>query len=145
MKIREIMTTDVEIVRAEMPLREAARLMRDVDTGFLPVGEEDRLIGTLTDRDIVVRAIAEGRDPDTATVRDAMTDELVFCYEDQETSEAAQLMAERQVRRLPVVDRDKRLIGIVSQGDLATRTSDDDLVGQTVEEISEGRGRTGPA
>jgi CBS domain-containing protein len=145
MKIREIMTTDVEIVRAEMPLREAARLMRDVDTGFLPVGEEDRLIGTLTDRDIVVRAIAEGRDPDTATVRDAMTDELVFCYEDQETSEAAQLMAERQVRRLPVVDRDKRLIGIVSQGDLATRTFDDDLVGQTVEEISEGRGRTGPA
>jgi CBS domain-containing protein len=145
MKIRDIMTTDVEVVRAQTPLREAARLMRDVDTGFLPVGEGDRLVGTLTDRDIVVRAIAGGHDPDTATVRDAMTDELVFCYEDQDTSEAAQLMAERQVRRLPVVDRDRRLLGIVSQGDLATRTSDDDLVGQTVEEISENRGRSGPA
>lgn len=142
MKIRDIMTRDVEIVRADTSLSDAARMMRDADTGFLPVGEADRLIGTVTDRDMVVRVIAEGRDPATASVRDAMTDELVFCYEDQDTSDAAQVMAERQVRRLPIVDRDKRLVGIVSQGDLATRTSDDDLVGQTVEDISEGSGTT---
>ena len=140
MKIRDIMTRDVEIVRADMPLTEAARMMRDADAGFLPVGEEDRLIGTVTDRDMVVRVLAEGRDAATASVRDAMTDDLVFCYDDQDTSDAAQVMAERQVRRLPVVDRDKRLVGVVSQGDLATRTSDDDLVGQTVEDISEGPG-----
>jgi CBS domain-containing protein len=142
MKIRDIMTPNVEIAHAGMALQEAARMMRDADTGFLPVGEGDKLIGTLTDRDIVVRCVAEGRDLSSATVRDAMTDELVYCHADQDTSEAAQLMAERQIRRLPVIDQDKRLVGIVSQGDLATRTNDDDLVGQTVEEISEKPGNS---
>jgi CBS domain-containing protein len=137
MKIRDIMTTNVEIAHAGMALQEAARMMRDADTGFLPVGEGDKLIGTLTDRDIVVRCVAEGRDLASATVGDAMTDDLVYCHADQDTAEAAQLMADRQIRRLPVIDQDKRLVGIVSQGDLATRTDDDDLVGQTVEEISE--------
>lgn len=141
MKVGEIMTGDVEVVSPDSPLTEAARRMRDLDTGFLPVGENDRLVGTLTDRDIAIRAVAEGKDVSSATVRDAMSDQIAYVFEDQDTAEAAQLMAERQVRRLAVLNRDKRLVGIVSQGDLAVRTPDDDLIGQTVEEISKPGGR----
>jgi CBS domain-containing protein len=137
MKIRDIMTSDVEIVSPDTPLRDAAQRMRDTDTGFLPVGENDQLVGTLTDRDITIRAVAEGQDPNSAKVRDAMSENLVYCFDDQDSSEAAELMAEKQLRRLPILSRDKRLVGVVSLGDLATRTGDDDVVGQTVEDISE--------
>jgi CBS domain-containing protein len=137
MKIRDIMTTDVELVHPDTLLRDAAQKMRDADTGFLPVGEDDRLVGTLTDRDITIRAVAEGQDPNSAKVRDAMSENLVYCFDDQDSSEAAELMAEKQLRRLPILSRDKRLVGVVSLGDLATRTGDDDVVGQTVEDISE--------
>jgi CBS domain-containing protein len=137
MKIRDIMTSDVEIVSPDTPLRDAAQRMRDTDTGFLPVGENDQLVGTLTDRDITIRAVAEGKDPNSAKVRDAMSENLVYCFDDQDSSEAAELMAEKQLRRLPILSRDKRLVGVVSLGDLATRTGDDDVVGQTVEDISE--------
>jgi CBS domain-containing protein len=136
MKVSEIMTGDVEVVSPDSPLVEAARRMRDLDTGFLPVGKDDRLVGTLTDRDIAIRAVAEGKDIARAKVRDAMSDRIAYVFEDQDTAEAAQVMAERKVRRLAVLNRDKRLVGIVSQGDLAVRTPDDDLIGQTVEEIS---------
>jgi CBS domain-containing protein len=131
------MTSDVEIVSPDTPLRDAAQRMRDTDTGFLPVGENDQLVGTLTDRDITIRAVAEGQDPNSAKVRDAMSENLVYCFDDQDSSEAAELMAEKQLRRLPILSRDKRLVGVVSLGDLATRTGDDDVVGQTVEDISE--------
>jgi CBS domain-containing protein len=137
MKIRDIMTSDVEIVSPDTPLRDAAQRMRDTDTGFLPVGENDQLVGTLTDRDITIRAVAEGQDPNSSKVRDAMSENLVYCFDDQDSSEAAELMAEKQLRRLPILSRDKRLVGVVSLGDLATRTGDDDVVGQTVEDISE--------
>jgi CBS domain-containing protein len=137
MKIRDIMTSDVETVSPDTPLRDAAQRMRDTDTGFLPVGENDQLVGTLTDRDITIRAVAEGQDPNSAKVRDAMSENLVYCFDDQDSSEAAELMAEKQLRRLPILSRDKRLVGVVSLGDLATRTGDDDVVGQTVEDISE--------
>ena len=137
MKIRDIMTTGVELVHPDTTLRDAAQKMRDADTGFLPVGEDDRLVGTLTDRDITIRAVAEGQDPNSAKVRDAMSENLVYCFDDQDSSEAAELMAEKQLRRLPILSRDKRLVGVVSLGDLATRTGDDDVVGQTVEDISE--------
>jgi len=140
MKIRDIMTSDVETVSPDTPLRDAAQRMRDTDTGFLPVGENDQLVGTLTDRDITIRAVAEGQDPNSAKVRDAMSENLVYCFDDQDSSEAAELMAEKQIRRLPIVNRDKRLVGVVSLGDLATRTGDDDVVGQTVEDISEQSG-----
>lgn len=110
--------------------------MRDVDTGFLPVGQDDRLVGTLTDRDITIRAVAEGHDPKVVRVREAMSENLVYCMEDQDSSEAAELMAENDIRRLPVLNSDKRLVGIVSLGDLAARTNDDDVVGQTVQDIS---------
>jgi CBS domain-containing protein len=136
MKIRDVMTRSVELVNPDTSLQEAARKMRETDTGFLPVGENDRLVGTLTDRDITIRVVAEGRDPKSAKVRDAMSDELVYVFEDAETAEAADLMAQRQIRRLPVLNQDKRLVGVVSLGDLATRTPDDDVVGQTVQDVS---------
>jgi CBS domain-containing protein len=136
MKIRDVMTRSVELVNPDTSLQEAARKMRETDTGFLPVGENDRLAGTLTDRDITIRAVAEGRDPKSAKVRDAMSEELVYVFEDAETAEAADLMAQRQIRRLPVLNQDKRLVGVVSLGDLATRTPDDDVVGQTVQDVS---------
>jgi CBS domain-containing protein len=136
MKIRDVMTRSVELVNPDTSLQEAARKMRETDTGFLPVGENDRLVGTLTDRDITIRAVAEGRDPKSAKVRDAMSEELVYVFEDAETAEAADLMAQRQIRRLPVLNQDKRLVGVVSLGDLATRTPDDDVVGQTVQDVS---------
>jgi CBS domain-containing protein len=136
MKIRDIMTKDIELVHPDTLLRDAAQKMREADTGFLPVGEDDRLVGTLTDRDITIRSVAEGHDPKVTRVREAMGDELVYCFEDQETSEAAELMAENDIRRLPVLSSDKRLVGVVSLGDLAAKTGDDDIVGQTVQDIS---------
>ena len=136
MKIRDIMTSDVEIVSPDTPLRDAAQRMRDTDTGFLPVGENDQLVGTLTDRDITIRAVAEGHDPKVARVREAMGGDLVYCFEDQDSSEAAELMTQNDIRRLPVLNSDKRLVGVVSLGDLAAKTGDDDVVGQTVQDIS---------
>lgn len=136
MKIRDIMTKQVEIVSPDTSLRDAARMMRDADIGFLPVGENDRLVGTLTDRDIAIRAIADGKDAN-AKVRDAMSANIEYVFEDQDSSEAAQLMSSRQIRRLPVMSREKRLVGVLAIGDLATRTGDDDMVGQTVQDVSE--------
>jgi CBS domain-containing protein len=136
MKIREVMTEMVELVDPDTVLHDAAQRMRDVGIGFLPVGVDDRLVGTLTDRDITVRAVADGLDPKVARVREAMSRTLVYCFEDQETSEAATLMAGNKVRRLPVLNSAKRLVGVISIGDLAVRTGDDDVVGQTVQDTS---------
>jgi CBS domain-containing protein len=136
MKVREIMTEAVELVDPDTVLRDAAQQMRDANTGFLPVGVDDRLVGTITDRDIAVRAVADGLDPKVARVREAMSKTLVYCFEEQDTSEAATLMAGNKVRRLPVLNSAKRLVGVVSIGDLASRTDDDDVVGQTVQDIS---------
>ncbi len=142
MQIRDIMTRQVELVNPNTPLKDAARMMRDADIGFLPVGENDRLVGTLTDRDIAIRAVAEGKDPNSAKVADAMTPQIAYAFEDQDSSEAAQIMAEKQIRRLPIMSRDKRLVGVLAMGDLATKTGDDDVVGQTVQDVSEpGKGR----
>lgn len=118
MKISEIMTRDVHVVTPQQTLREAAELMRREDIGSLPVAENDRLVGMLTDRDIVVRAIAEGRNPDTP-VREAMTDDIKFCREDQSIDEVSREMADLEIRRLPVVDQDKRLVGIISLANVA--------------------------
>jgi CBS domain-containing protein len=136
MKIREIMTETVELVDPDTKLCDAAQRMRDVSIGFLPVGVDDRLVGTLTDRDITVRAVADGLDPKVARVREAMSRTLIYCFEDQDTSEAATLMAENKVRRLPVLNSAKRLVGVVSIDDLAATTGDDDVIGQTVQDIS---------
>ena len=119
MLIRELMTPDVEVVRPDDTLRKAARMMADYDVGALPVGENQRLVGMITDRDIAVRGVAQGQDPDKATVRDALSARVLYCFEDQGVAEIARQMGDWQVRRLPVLNRDKCLVGIVSLGDLA--------------------------
>lgn len=136
MKLRDVMTKRVEVVAPDASLHEAARKMKDLDVGPLPVCDGDRLVGMITDRDLTVRATAEGLDPDEATVRDVMTAEVLYCYEDQDVRDAAQTMQEQQIRRLLVLSREKRLVGIVSIGDLAVDFGDEELVGETLEEIS---------
>jgi CBS domain-containing protein len=118
MKIREAMTPDVRVANPDETIQQAARIMASLDAGVLPVGENDRLVGMITDRDIAIRAIAEGKGPD-AKVRDVMTKDVKYCYEDQDVNEVTRDMADLQVRRLPVLNRDKRLVGIVSLGDIA--------------------------
>lgn len=135
MKVCDAMSRDVQIASPKQSIRDAARIMAKIDAGVLPVGEDDRLIGVITDRDIAVRAVAEGKAP-TTKIRDVMSEEVLYCFEDQDLEEIAQNMAEMKVRRLPVVNRDKRLVGIISLGDLARR-EDAGTTGHTVSEISE--------
>lgn len=137
MQINRIMTRHVEVVHPEATLREAAQKMAALDVGPLPVCKGDELVGMVTDRDITLRATAEGLDPKTTRVYEVMTPEIIFAYEDEDVSEAARLMAEYQIRRLVVLNRDKRLVGIVSLGDLAVHTGDERQAGQTLEGISE--------
>jgi len=111
--------------------------MQALNVGALPVCHNDRLVGMITDRDLTVRTTAAGADPNRAHVRDAMTPEVIFCFEDQHVAEAASLMKEKQIRRLPVLNRDKRMVGIVALGDLAVETQDDQLAGSILESISE--------
>ena len=119
MKVREIMTSDVQVASPDDNLQRAAQLMEKNDFGVLPVGENDRLVGMLSDRDIVIRAVARGLAPDRAKVREVMSTDVKYVYDDESVSEVASKMSELQVRRLPVLNRDKRLVGIVSLGDLA--------------------------
>jgi CBS domain-containing protein len=118
MKVGEIMTRGVEVASPDDTLQQAASRMAELDAGVLPVGENDRLVGMLTDRDIAVRAVAQGKGPDTK-VREAMTLEVRYCFEDEDLEDAVRSMGENKVRRLPVIGRDKRLVGIVSFGDVA--------------------------
>src|SRR6266540_279800 len=117
MKISNVMSRDVQLVNPDGTLREAALLMKKIDAGVLPVTENDKLVGMITDRDIAIRSIAEGKGPNTK-VRDAMSYEVKYCFEDEDVTHVAENMAELQVRRLPVMNRDKRLVGIVALADL---------------------------
>ena len=137
MQIKEIMTRNVECVRPTDTLETAARKMRQLDIGPLPVCENDRVTGMVTDRDITVRATAEGLDPMKATVREVMTPDIVYCFEDQDVRDAADTMAAQQIRRLVVLNRDKRMVGIVSLGDLAVDSGDKKKTGETVRAVSE--------
>lgn len=134
MRIQDVMTREVRTIAPTNTLREAARLMGDIDAGSLPVAESDRLVGMLTDRDIAVRAIAAGKGPDT-TVGEAMSPDILYCYDDQDIDEVCENMSDMQVRRLPVVDRNKKLVGIVSLGDLARR-GETDAAGEALEGIT---------
>lgn len=125
MKIRDCMTRDVCMVRPDQTLRDAAHMMAELDIGALPVQENDRLVGMITDRDIAVRAVAEGRGADTP-IREAMTKEIKYCYEDQDIEEVTRNMGDLRLRRLPVMNRDKRLVGILALGDLAREGSTQD-------------------
>ena len=124
MKVSECMSKDVRIASPAWSICDAARAMKQIDSGFLPVGENDRLVGMVTDRDIAVRAVAEGKGPDTQ-VRDIMTDEVIYCFDDDDLDAVATKMCDRKVRRLPVLNRDKRLVGVVSLGDLSQSPEDD--------------------
>jgi len=131
------MTTGVEVIDPDGTLQEAAARMKSLDVGMLPVCDNGKLEGMITDRDITVRAIAEGEDPTIIRVRDVMTPDVFYCYDDQLVLDAARLMQERQVRRLIVLNRDKRLVGVVSLGDLAVETGDEEMAGQALEAVSE--------
>jgi CBS domain-containing protein len=119
MKVSEAMTREVDIIDPNAAVRDAARRMRDDNVGALPVGENDRLIGMVTDRDIVVRGVAEDRVGGNTSVRDVMSEHVYYCFDDDDLEQAAQIMAKHQVRRLPVLNRNKRLVGIVALADLA--------------------------
>src|SRR5918996_2240072 len=141
MRGNEVMTKGAECTRPDATLQEAAGRMKSLNVGVLPVcGDNDRLVGMLTDRDVTVRSTAAGADPEAARVRDVMTPDVIYCFDDQDVAEAARLMKESQIRRLVVLDRDKRLVGIVSLGDLAVDTGDERLAGKTLEQISEPAG-----
>lgn len=118
-KISEIMTPKCEWVSADTSVQDIAKKMKENDCGFVPVGENDKLIGIVTDRDIAIRCAAEGKNPATCTARDIMTAKTYYCYEYQDANDVCSNMADIKVRRLPVVDRNKRLVGVISMGDLA--------------------------
>ena len=134
-QLKDLMSRDVKIISPDMTIGEAARRMRDGDFGMMPVGENDRMIGTISDRDIAIRAVADGRDADTK-VRDVMSEGIAWAYEDESVEQVAKIMSERQVRRLPVVNRDKRLGGIVALGDFAVEKSEILPAAQALSEIS---------
>jgi CBS domain-containing protein len=137
MQLKELMTPHVEVIHPDASLQEAAQKMKGLDVGPLPVCTGDRLEGMLTDRDIAVRAVAEGRDPRTTKVHEVMTSEVVYAFEDQDVAEATRLMEQHQIRRVVVLNRTKQLVGIVSIGDLAVHTGDERQAGKTLERISE--------
>lgn len=123
MKIKELMTDHADWIEAGTSVRDAASLLRDKGIGCLPIGENDRLIGMVTDRDICCRAVADGLDASETPVRDVMTEKVSWCYEDQEDGDAIALMREKNIRHLPVMNRDKRIVGVLSLGDLAFGSS----------------------
>jgi CBS domain-containing protein len=145
MKISEVMTRDVRIASPDDTLADAARVMAALDCGVLPVSNSERLIGMITDRDIAIRGVAEGLGPD-ATVADVMTDDVKYCFEDDDCDDVARNMGEIQLRRLPVVSRDKRLVGIVSIGDLAVTMEEDEeeSIGESLAAISRPTGVSAP-
>lgn len=124
MQVREVMSKDVTLVDPQTTIREAARHMRDEDIGALPVGENDRLVGMVTDRDIAIRAVADDKAPQTP-VREVMSQGITYCFEDDDVDAAAELMSQHQIRRLPVLNRDKRLVGMVALADLARSEPDE--------------------
>jgi CBS domain-containing protein len=136
-KINDVMTKDPCSIDADKPVAYAAKMMKDEDVGFAPIVEGDKLIGAVTDRDIAIKVVAEGRDPQTTTVREIASTNLVTVDPQQELDEALRLMASSQVRRLPVVEEDGRLVGVVAQKDVAEQ-GDDAKTGEVVQEISQG-------
>jgi CBS domain-containing protein len=133
--IREAMTSNPKTIGTDASVVEAARIMRDVDSGIVPIVDGDRLVGTLTDRDIAIRVVAEGKDPESVKAIDVASRDLVTIDPQQDLDEALRLMARHQVRRLPVVEEDGKLVGLVAQADIAAHASDE-RTGEMVEEIS---------
>ena len=139
MKISKCMTRDVQLANPTQTIREAAKMMAEIDAGVLPVGQDDRLVGMITDRDIAIRAVALGKSPDTQ-IREVMSSEVLYCFDDQELEDVARNMADIKVRRLPVLNRSKHLVGIVSLGDLS-RKEDAQVTAKAVSNISKPGGK----
>jgi CBS domain-containing protein len=136
LKVRDIETQHPEAIGPETHVMEAAQIMNRLGVGALPVCKGERLVGLVTDRDITIRSTAEGRDPRQTPVRDVMSPDPVVCFEDQDVSFCVELMERKQIRRLPVVDQDQRLVGIISLGDLAIRSQDEKLAGEVLNRVS---------
>jgi CBS domain-containing protein len=135
MRVSEVMSRDVQIANPKQSICDAAKMMASIDAGVLPVGENDRLVGMVTDRDIAIRAVGAGKGPETP-IRDVMSKEVKYCFDDDDLDEVAHNMADIKVRRLPVLNHQKRLVGIVSLGDIAMANSPDSA-GAALSEISE--------
>lgn len=135
MKVRDVLTKDPEVIRPDASIFDASKKMKELDIGWLPVCGGDRLVGTVTDRDIAIRAIAESKDPQQTKVQDIMTKKVCYCFEDADLEEAGQIMEKEHVRRLMVLNSQKRLVGIVSIGDLAVRSHNEHLVEEVMERV----------
>lgn len=139
MLAKECMSKNVEIGRPNMSLAEAAKKMKDGDFGILPIGEQDRLVGMVTDRDIAVRGVAEGKDPNKSFVGEVMTNKVLYCFEDQDVNDIVKNLSDNQIRRLPVLNRQKRLVGILSLGNLAQSDANPKNVDDALANISKKR------
>jgi CBS domain-containing protein len=133
MQVKELMTRDVRVISPDDTIERAAQLMGQIDAGVLPVGDNDRLVGMITDRDIAIRGVAEGCSPD-AKVRDIMSQEVCYCFDDADADDVLENMAEIQIRRMPVVNHDKRLVGIVSLTDIAK--AEEEEAGEALRDIT---------
>lgn len=136
MLAKDIMSKKPNLLPPTATLRQAAQEMKTNDCGFIPIGENDRLIGTVTDRDITTRATAEGRDPNSTTLREVMTKDIQYCFESDNLEKVVEHMEKEQIRRLVVLNKDKRITGIISLGDIATRSKDLKLSGRLTEAVS---------
>jgi len=137
LRIKDVMTPQAEVLSPDATTEEAASAMKTLDIGVLPVCDEEGLVGILTDRDLVVRVLAATRDPKAMLVGEAMTPSVVYCFEDDEVEHAAAIMAGQQIRRLPVLDKNRKLVGIVSVGDIALQSQDHQMTGKVLEDVSQ--------
>jgi len=136
-KLKEIMTPNVDVISPNATTADAARKMMELDVGAIPVCDGEKLLGMVTDRDLVIRVMAISRDPVAARVSEVMTPRLIFCYEDEDAEVAAEVMAEKQIRRLPILSREKQLVGIVSLGDLVVDGLDTQTSGAVLHDVSD--------
>jgi len=136
MRVSEAMTRDVKVANPNQSLHDVAKIMADDDVGSLPVGENDRLVGMITDRDIAIRAVAQGKSPDTTKVGEVMSQDVKYCFDDEDIADVALNMGDIQVHRLPVLNHDKRLVGIIALADIAN-IAGAELAGDAVQGISE--------
>ena len=137
LKIKEIMTREVVTIHPDATVDEAAQQMSRHDVGMLPVFEGGQMLGVFTDRDITIRVVSEGRDPRKTRVRDIMTPEIIYCYDHEDVNEAVKSFEKMQIRRVPVLNRKKQLVGVLSLGDLAVDSGDKMLVGHVLKKVSE--------
>ena len=135
--VKDVMTPQAEVISPDATTEDAASIMKTLDIGVLPVCDEEGLVGVFTDRDLVVRVVASSRDPKAMLVGEAMTPSVVYCFEDDDVEHAAAIMAGQQIRRLPVLDKNRKLVGIVSMGDIAVHAQDRQLTGKVLEDVSQ--------